>query len=194
MRKALKHNVRLNFSPRAAAVTFRRALAAGVIALTLAACDSGEDGVGVESVGNSKSRFTGPTFSDEQPDGRITWQPRATRIYRTPAVWSFHVHVELTYPVANAGDAPRRIRLASTDPSSPITHTSTRPKVTCNPACTIFEETNLGILPYFLIESAGRPIKITLYTMTGWEKKIEIPAAIVDEFLDKMDLDDVRLP
>ena len=117
MRKALKHNMRLNFSPRAAAVTFGRALAAGVIAVTLTACDSGEDGVGVESVGNSKSRFTGPIFSDEQPDGRITWQPRATRIYRTPAIWTFHVHVELTYPVANA--ATRRAASASPRPIPP---------------------------------------------------------------------------
>jgi hypothetical protein len=130
-------------------------------------------------------RYFGPTYSEKGPDASMVWQPRGEK-HRGHPSWVFYVHLKLTYPVANREAEPWRIRGVDTHPDSPASHTATKPKVTCNPGCVYVEESNLSILPYFLMESAGKPLKLTIHTLAGRDMDLEVPAAMVDEFIATM--------
>jgi hypothetical protein len=158
------------------------------VAQSAAAYETSGNGVTVTDIpGVDWIRYSGPTYSMETPDASMIWQAMG-KTHRKVGAYVFYVHLELTYPVASADEKPWKIREVETTPSSHATHTATKPKLTCNPDCSYVEESNFEVLPYFLIESAGKPITLTIYTMAGIEKEIEIPAPIVDEFIAKMHL------
>lgn len=164
-------------------------LAAASVAGILRSAEAYEtsgSGVTVSDVpGVAVIRYSGPTYTEDGPDVSMTWQPMGEK-HRGHPSWAFYVHLKLTYPVANSEAEPWRIRGVDTHPGSSATHTMTRPKLTCDPDCVYVEESNLSVLPYFLMDSAGKPLKLTIHTMAGRDMDLEVPAAMVDEFIAAM--------